>query len=920
MKKAAQATPNQRLRRHRELRSWSQRQLADQIGTTSFNVSRWEQGITFPSPYFRQKLCEVFETTAPELDLLASQPTQRTSSQPTSSPSEAGTAPPLSAEVPAPLWNVPYRRNPFFTGREDVLKRLHDALKSGKAAALTQPLAISGLGGIGKTQTAIEYAYRYRDEYQAVLWVRADFREVLVSDFMAIAELLNLPEKDEQDQNRIISAVKRWLNEQSEWLLLLDNVENPEMVEEFIPSAGKGHTLLTTRAQTMGTIAQAIEIEKMELEEGALFILRRAKIIEKDAPLDNVSYAHWTKAKAISQVMDGLPLALDQAAAYIEETACGLAGYLERYRARRAWLLRLRGERVSDHPEPVATTWSLSFEKSKQANPAAAELLQLCAFLHPDAIPEEIITEGAPDLGPILQPIAADLLGLDAAIRELRKYSLVRRDPEARVLNVHRLVQAVLRDQMDEDTQSLWAERTVRAVNRAFPEVEFATWQRCQQYLPLVQACAALIEKWDIDCIEATQLLHRAGNYLRERAQYREAGLLLKQALVIREQVLGLGHPNVASSLDDLAELYCAQGWYTQAEPLCQRALTIREQTLGSEHPDVAESLNDLALIYDWEGKSAQAELLYQRAIAILERTLGPEHPKTATSLTNLALLYYVLGKYVQAESLSQRAFVAREHILGPDHPDVAQSLNALALIYLAQGKYAQAEPLCLRSLDIREQAFGTEHPRVARSFITLALLYTAQSEYDKAEQLLTKSLAIYEQAVGTEHPDVAYSLDALASLYLAQGKHSQAEKFAQRALVIREQALEPEYPEVATSLNTLAEVYLAQGKYAQAEPLLQRALAIREQTLGAEHPHVAQTLTHLGWLYYTQGKYVQAEPLLTRALAIREQSLGPNHPDVAKSLENYADLLRRTNRQTEAAKLEARAKAIRARKIEQNT
>ena len=186
--------------------------------------------------------------------------------------------------------------------------------------------------------------------------------------------------------------------------------------------------------------------------------------------LDKASEAERNKAEEISQEMDGLPLALDQAGAYIEETACGLADYLDLYQKRGAALRKRRGGLIADHPESVATTWSLSIEKIELANPAAAELLRLCAFLAPDAIPEEIITESAPDLGPVLQPVAADPFELNAAIEELHKFSLVKRDPDAKTLTIHRLVQVVIKDEHGPATHNRqWAGWVVRAVNDTFP-------------------------------------------------------------------------------------------------------------------------------------------------------------------------------------------------------------------------------------------------------------------------------------------------------------------------------------------------------------------------------------------------------------------------------------------------------------------
>jgi tetratricopeptide (TPR) repeat protein len=913
-----------RLRRERGLHSWSQEQVAEKIGTTAPNVSRWERGKTFPDTYFRQKLCELFGKSAEELDFQKGDDKRREQSLSQAFDNQNITNPILTASTS--LWNIPYRRNPFFTGREDVLTRLHDVLKSGKAAALTQAQAISGLGGIGKTQTSLEYAYRYRRDYQTVLWAKADTRETLVSDFVAIAGLLNLPEKDEQYQNRIVAAVKRWLEDHTKWLLILDNVEDFTIISDFVPVTGKGqcHMLLTTRTQVTGALARRIDLEKMEPEEGALFLLRRAKLIPPDALLKDASDADRIKAKEISLVLDGLPLALDQAGAYIEETACRLSDYLSHYQTRRNLLLNMRGGPVADHPETVTTTFSLSFEKVERVNPAAAELLQFCAFLHPDAIPEEIITDGDPRLGSYLQSIAADSFKLDAAISELRKFSLLRRNPDTRMLTIHRLVQDVLKDGMDENTQRHWAERTVRAVNQAFPEVEFATWQRCQRCLPHSQTCASLIEQWRLAFAEAARLLDHTGAYLLEYARYSQAEQFHQQALAIREQILGREHPDVATSLMHLAKIYHYQGNYPRAEPIFQRALTIYEQVLGPEHPDVAYCINFLGELYYSQGKFDLAESLWMRALDIRKRFLGPENTLISECLNNLGILYHYQDKYAQGERLLTQALTMGERTIGPEHPEQAYIIDNLARLYRDTGKYAQAEVLFQQALALRERTLGLNHPLVAESLSDWARLCYHQGKYVQGELLCQRALTIWEQTIGTEHPRIAQTFNNLALLFHAQGKYAQAELLYERSLNIREQTLGPEHPKVAQTLNNLAMNGLAKlrysrGEYTCAEPLFQRALAIREKVLGSEHPEVAESLNDLARLYYAQRKYAQAEALYQRALAIREQSLRPDHPDVAMVLKNYAILLVATERKDEAVKLSARAKAIRAKHTQQN-
>ena len=693
------------------------------------------------------------------------------------------------------LWNVPFGRNPFFTGRGRLLERLHMQLSRSQRAALTQSYALSGLGGIGKTQTAIEYAYRYRQEYRAVLWVRADSRETLVADYIAIARLLSLPEESAQDHMLIVAAVKRWLEQQEGWLLILDNADALQLLTDFLPSEGNGHLLLTTRAQATGKIAENLSVEKMELSEGMQLVLRRAKLLASQEPLDNVSTAVRTASQQLVTELDGLPLALDQAGAYMEDTGTGLSEYLSLYRRYYLDLLQQQSNLSSDYPHTVASTWALSFEQVEQQSPSAAELLRLCAFLHPDAIPEEILTKGAAELGPVLSPVAADPLLLNRAIQVLRRYSLVKRDPDARLLNLHRLVQVVLKEQMDEPVQRAWAERSIRAVNRAFPEAEFFyswEWERCEQCLPHALLCAQWIAQHDFTFPEAARLLHVTGRYLRERGQLTKAEPLLERALSLREQVLGAEHAEAGRTLNELACIYLDLGKYEQVERLLEPALTGFERVLGPAHPVIALTLHRLAAAYMYEGKYAQAEPLLERSLVIGEQTLGPEHPEVLEILHSLADLYHYQGKYAQAEPLYQRALTMLEHVLGSEHPYVASILPDLAYLYIDQGKYAQAEPLLQRALTILEHVLGPEQPYTAFSLRALGRLSTLQGKYAEAEALLQRALAINERLLGPESDYTIRNLLFLAQLAQATGQEAQAESLYQQALAGFERALVP--------------------------------------------------------------------------------------------------------------------------------
>ena len=556
------------------------------------------------------------------------------------------------------FWLMPISENHFFTGREGILHQLQDILHFRQAAALT------GLGGMGKTQIAAHYAYSHRNEYRAVLWCLADSVASLNLGLAAMARILDLPEKEATEQKIVIAAVKQWLATYSHWLLILDNVDEVKIVGELTALAKDEtrHILLTARAKATEPFAQSVVVQEMSWDEGRDFLLRRAvdkPRNEYGKVCDYPILDKWDASKLVS-TLGALPLALDQAGAYIRETQCGLAGYLALYQTHGHALLQERGMLLSDqdHPEPVAITWLLSFEKIAAENPMAIEILRLCAFLHPDRMPEEIFQY--------------DILALNEALKVILKYSFVKRDSKNKILMVHRLVQMILRHEMDEALLRGWAEKAVRAVNSVFPNPkDVSNWLSCERLLPCARTGVELIKKWELEFEEAGHLLNEIGYYLDDKAEYEQAKPLYERALAICEKVFGKEHPNVATSLNGLALLYKTQGDYEQAKPLYERALAIYEKVFGKEHPDVATSLNNLALLYYSQGDYEQAKPLYERALAIREKVFGKEHPDVATSLNNLAGLYDFQGDYEQAKPLYERALKIMNQFFKPDHPNV---------------------------------------------------------------------------------------------------------------------------------------------------------------------------------------------------------------------------------------------------------
>jgi tetratricopeptide (TPR) repeat protein len=641
-------------------------------------------------------------------------------------------------EIRALRCNVPFQRNPYFTGREDVLEKLHNSLKSDKAAALAQ--AISGLGGIGKTQTAVEYTYRYRNEYNAVLWVKADSREALISDYAALAHVLDLPEKEAKEQNLIVAAVRRWLENNSGWLLVFDNADEPGLLEDYIPINHKSHILLTSRAQLFDNlgISKPVELEKMPPDEATELLIKRTG-------RSNPPHAEKEAILKIAGELDYLPLALEQAGAYIKELKASFSNYLSSYRTRGMEMFKKHPPVTGKYPESVATTWLLNFEEVEKTSKASAELLTASAFFNPDNIPFELIIRGGSELGETISSaiecMENDPLVLDELLLPLTSYSLITRD--VKTYSIHRLVQAVIRDRIGKDAERVWAERTVKALNCAFPHVEFSNWYLCERLIPHAQAGFELIRKWGFEFEEAARVLNQAGFYHYERALFSEAEPMYRRGLDIREKSLGKDHPNVATSLNCLALLYYAQGKYTGAEPIYRRALGIYEKSLGKDHPYVATTFNNLALLYDAQGKFVEAEPMYRHALEIREKSLGKDHPDVAQSLNNLAQLYQTQGKFAEAEPMYRRALEIREKSLGKDHPHVAISLNNLAGLYYAQGKYAEVETMYRRTLEILELSFGKNHPNITTVLENLAALLRKTNREAEAKEMERRARGI---------------------------------------------------------------------------------------------------------------------------------------------------------------------------------
>jgi len=754
---------------------------------------------------------------------------------------------------PLPPNNLPFASlGPLFVGRQGELDRLRQSLETVGATAITQPTAIQGLGGIGKTRLAVEYGQRSLQDYRWVLFVRADTPLDLKVQLGDLAGLLQLPEAGRTDQNERYEAVIRFLASHPGWLLIIDNADSEESaaaVEALLPHfCGQGHVLITSRFRRWSGALTAEALTELRPEEAVRYLLLKTK----GARQEEVQEREEAEALA-SQLADklgNLPLALEQAAAHIAAHGLSFRDYLRLWQEGRAEALEwYRAEAMPNYPLPVAVTLLSSFEA---ITPEARAMLWLLAWFAPTPLPEAVLdgaagievlglamalangqtNSPAPDLDPLM------------ALATLDRHCLVRRREDGTV-SVHRLVQEVVRTRIPAPERQQWLGLTLRlALNFLLPDPspqDVRSWPRWE---PMRDHAAVIVDLALTQGLgpEARQLMARMGSFLSARALFREAEPLIRQALAITEQGYGPEHPSVAAGLINLAALLQATNRLTEAEPIMRRALAIDEQSYGPDHPDVAIDLNNLATLLQATNRLAEAEPLMRRALAIDEQGYGPEHPDVAIDLNNLATLLQDTNRRAEAEPLMRRALAIAEQSYGPEHPAVASSLNNLATLLQATKRLAEAEPLMRRALTIDEQSYGPEHPAVARDLNNLAQLLQDTKRLAEAEPIMRRALAINEQSYGPKHPAVAASLNNLAQLLQTTKRLAEAEPLMRRALAIDEQSYGPEHPAVARDLNNLALMFKAANRLAEAEPLMRRVVSILHQfgkSTGHRHPHM---------------------------------------------------------------------------------
>ncbi len=583
-------------------------------------------------------------------------------------------------------------RNPMFTGRTEVLEILEQRLAAGPVAVV----ALRGLGGVGKSQLVLEYAHQKRQSgrYQLAGWIRADSTVTIAEDLASLAPLLGLSEQTIVGDTaaKVVSA----LRSRQDWLLVFDNASRPGDLKGMLPSGG-GHVLITSRSREWSGTATQLDLSEFRPAESVRFLCKRSGSDELEA------------AMTLAEELGDLPLALAQAAAYIDARSMTIREYLELYRDPvLAQRLRDSGLDSAEYPASVARTWLLSFTQLSGEHPAAVELLRLCAFLDPDDIDLELLSAGREETGEVLCWVLGDRLGRIEAVGALASSSLATVPVEGH-LRVHRLVQAVTRDQLDDGQAVEWVKRTLNLAEAIQPPepADYRSWPVYASLAPHIEAVAEHASSYPDLGRDISSLLWNLGIYLSASGQLRAARTTFERVLAINEAVYGPEHLEVARALNNLGIVQTQLGELGDARTTFERTLALKEAALGPGDPDVGVTLTNLGIVEAQLGELDDARKKLERGLAMMEAGSSPDHPSVGRILIHLGSVEAQLGELDDARTSTERGLAIYEAAYGPNHLDVVIALMDLSIIQLQQWKLMDARTSIIRAAPAINEAIA---------------------------------------------------------------------------------------------------------------------------------------------------------------------------------------------------------------------
>ncbi|MCJ1312481.1 hypothetical protein MMC25_006155 [Agyrium rufum] len=687
----------------------------------------------------------------------------------------------LKREPYFPHFLVPFGRNEHFVGRQAIIEELLLRIPPDTNLDNCQRTALEGLGGIGKTQIALEVAYQLRnkDPQCSIFWVSAESLTSFESDYSRIAQLFGLS-GNEHDLARTKSLVKTALSQEdrSKWLLIIDNADDLDVVldgpslVQFLPFSRNGSILFTTRNHqaAVGLGARTINVGSMELHESITLLGLDAKQEPVDTESQNIT-------SQLVNDLGHLPLAISQAAAYMNNNQITSSQYLQMLRSNDDNKINLlskdfeaHGRYMSD-PNPVTSTFFVSFSQLERSNPLGARYLQLASFLNANDIPNKIL------------PLAEGQIEMMQALGRLKAFAFIQQRDE-HSFDMHQLVQLSARRWiMNNGNRNDILGLAIAQLLIVLPDPDVQNRSQWARYLPHVLSLWRLIEKSaSIDDLKIPQLMNKTGTWLSKMGRNNEAEMIFYKILTLQKRDLGAEHPETLLTMNNYAAVLLRQGRYEEATGVLSQVLDSRRKRFGDKYPDVLSSMNNLAYMLEATGRLHEASLLQEEVLVKRQQLFGLDHSATLLTMNNLAVICFKQGKVEEAMTMLTRVLATRSKILGENHSDVVSSMSSLAYMYTHVNRLDEALVLQEKVFDKRKRIFGEEHPNTIVAMIDLARSLFEKGRVEEAIEMSQKALEKLREILGEDHHAVISTIRELSVMLRANGRIEEAEELQREA------------------------------------------------------------------------------------------------------------------------------------------
>jgi len=885
------------LRAHRLDAGLSQAELAARLAIPAGDVARIERNDRTPEADLLEAFIAALELSADQGNELR----KHLAAHPDRRPHPHSDA---KADGAPKVWNVP-GRNVRFTGRDEMLTGMRRRIAGGLRTVII-PVALRGLGGVGKTQLALEFAHRFKTDYDVVWWIDAEQLELIdlslarLANEMGLAIIGNAPD----DALQAREALRRG-EPYARWLLVFDNAAEPDNLLRYLPDPGAGgHLLITSRDQAWAGVAATVEVDVYTRAES---VARLTSVVRHITRQD---------AETIAELVGDLPLAVESAAAWLATTGTPASTYLEALQAETLRVLSL--EQPRGYALPVAAVWSLSLKRLREQAPAAARLLELASFMSPDGIATELFyTPTAIGALRAVDEQVTDALAIGDLVRSIARLSLMRVDMND--LRVHRLVQEAVCAQLNGWESDATVHEVHRILFAARPEPEMiddpAVWPRyALLWHHLAPSNAVLCDEEPVRelMIDRVRFLWNIGEYHRALQLARpilDRWTRRVEKLTDKPEDSALLHRQLLALQAQITAVLRAEGNLDEAYDLDAETLARQKELLTDDHPDTLETSIGMAADLRGRGEFDGALVMDQRTYADMLKILGPEHPRTLSAASNLALSSRLVGDITRARKLDTETLTIRRAVLGQYHPNTLWSLASCGLDLLAEGRYEESVPLLTESMKGLLDSLGQARPSTLRAATMLAWALGKAGRSDEAIELAEITTAHYTEKYQPHHPDALLCTMTLAAAISAKSmsrqdqgrKGHQAIRAAHLALAGLEARLGALHPSTLACANNTAIYERRAGHPTEARALLERAHEGLTRNLGRQHPNSCAASANLATCMAHAGQLDEAQSLERQALVDLTATIGADHPDTRAVAHNLAATLRALGRRREA-------------------